>query len=63
MKKFAIILKSNNIVQSVIEAINMQTSSDGYVVEIPLESTIKNGDFYNTITEVFEIRFVPEETI
>ena len=53
MPKYAIILERNNTVQLVIEAQNMQTTDDGYVVELPIDSLVKIGDLYNPETETF----------
>ena len=61
MPKFAIILERNNIVQLVIEATNMSTTADGYVIEIPLDSTVKAGDKYNPETQEFTIVEIPNE--
>ena len=55
MKKYALMLQQNNVVQLVVEAVNMSTTPDGYVVEIPLESTVKVGDIYNPATQEFII--------
>lgn len=55
MKKFALMLTSNNVVQLVNEQVNMSTTPDGYVVEIPLDSTVKAGDIYNPTTQEFTI--------
>jgi hypothetical protein len=53
MPKYAIILERTNKVQLVIEAQNMQTTADGYVVELPNDSLVKIGDLYNPETETF----------
>jgi hypothetical protein len=53
MPKYAIILERNNTVQLVIEATNMTTTDDGYVVELALDSLVKIGDLYNPETEIF----------
>lgn len=53
MNKYAIILSRNNRVELVVEAVNMQTTEDGYVVELPIDSQVKAGDLYNPETETF----------
>ncbi len=53
MPRYAIILSSNNIVQLVVEATNMTTTNDGYVVTLPNDSIVKIGDRYNPSTQQF----------
>ncbi len=53
MPKYAIILERTNRVELVIEAVNMTTTPDGYVVEVPNDSNVKVGDLYNRETETF----------
>lgn len=55
MNKYAIILKSNNKVELVIEAVNMSTTDDGYVIELPNDSQVKVGDIYNPETQTFTV--------